>query len=455
VIFNQFSFLFVFMPLVAAAFFMPGLERWRPLVLLAASFVFYGLSGLEHAVVLFAATVWVYAVTRSPAIVGDRLRLTAAITLPLLALVYYKYTGFIVRQFSAENGWMSQKSFSLFSDILLPAGISFFTFQLVAYAVDRYRGQILEAPRFRLFALYISFFPQLVAGPILRYFQVQEPLHALTTFRITPDRLTRAIGYVCLGLALKVLFADALNDLQAPMIARPGGISTISGLFVVFAYSFQIYFDFYGYSLIAIGLGTLFGFAFPDNFVRPYETPNPREFWRRWHVTLSYWIRDYLYLPLGGNKAYARNILIVFAAVGLWHGAGWTFVVWGLYHAALVLAYHFTAPAWNALPRLAQIAVTFVLVSFGWTLFVFDFDSLVLFFGSLAGLGDVTVAAPTAGAWVFLILSAIMCFGVRVENMVDTIQTESGIGRMAALAGLFVFTTLFLEGSHTFIYFRF
>ncbi|MFQ5763502.1 MAG: MBOAT family O-acyltransferase [Rhodospirillales bacterium] len=456
-IFNQFEFLFLFLPAVLIAFNAPRCGGLRPLLLVSASFVFYGLSGIEHAVVLATGIVWVYLWTRGDAIVGSKAWLVIAVVPPVGALFYYKYLGFFLRELVGADIATGGETFELFANIVLPAGISFFTFQLVSFAIDRYRDEIDNVPRLELFALYISFFPQLVAGPILRYRHVADGLARLSRFSLSSERASKAIGYICLGLAAKVLIADTLSNYQAPLIDMPGGLSVTASVFVVFAYSFQIYFDFYGYSLIAIGLGALFGFDFPKNFDRPYEALNPRDFWRRWHLTLSYWIRDYLYLPLGGNEAYARNILIVFALCGLWHGAGWTFIVWGLYHAALVVLYHITRSAWNQVPDLVQTAATFILVSLGWVLFLFDFQGVGDFTLSLLGLNPVTVADPTLEMWAALAVAALICFRARFESIAESLEERliASMARTAGFAGLFVVTLLFLDRSQTFIYFRF
>ena len=223
------------------------------------------------------------------------------------------------------------------------------------------------------------------------------------------------------------------------------------------AYSFQIYFDFFGYSLTAIGLGLLFGFHLPQNFARPYEAANPREFWRRWHMTLSFWIRDYLYVPLGGNGHYVRNILIVFAICGLWHGAGWTFIVWGLFHGALVVIYHQFGSAWDRLPRLVQQAGTFTLVSLGWCLFQFDFSELDAFLASLSGLSAVRQEDPNAEMWLMLGLSAMACFGFPVERWTEALRAGrwASAVQTAAAATMLVASLLFFDRSGTFIYFRF
>lgn len=456
-IFNQHAFIFVFLPIVLAAFYFPPFRRLRVYLLVGASFIFYGLSGVEHAITLAAGIVWVYLTARSPAIVGSKRRLILAIVPPLLALFYYKYLGFFIESVLGLEAGQESEVFNLFQDIILPAGISFFTFQLVSFAIDRFRGDLPEPPDFGRFALYISFFPQLVAGPILRYRQVTGALGRLTRFRLSSEAASAAIGYLCLGLAAKVLIADTLGAYQSAYVIAPGSLSIFSALYVLFAYSFQIYFDFYGYSLIAIGLGRLFGFEFPMNFKRPYEALNPRDFWRRWHITLSYWIRDYLYLPLDGNQRYTRNILIVFGICGLWHGAGWTFVIWGLFHGGLVIAYHFGRGPWDTLPYILQRGLTFGLVSLGWILFIFDFSGIQAFLWSLIGQSEVGVPNPSLEAWLGLLVAALICFGVNFEKTAENLtrHTVTANVRTTMFAILFVVTLLFVDRSQTFIYFRF
>ncbi len=455
-LFNDLGFLLVFLPAVLILFFAPAAARLRTVLLLVASIVFYGLSGIEHAIVLLGALAWVYVLTCTAAVVGNRWLTTLAVAGPALALLYYKYLGFLLGE-ALGLGPGAGAGFALFEDIALPAGISFFTFQLVAYALDRYRGAIPVPPPPLKFALYISFFPQLVAGPILRYHEVMEPLAGLHVFRLRRRDASAAIAYIGLGLAAKVLIADTLGNYIAPMAARPADLGVAASLYVLFAYSFEIYFDFYGYSLIAIGLGRLFGFHFPDNFDRPYAALNPRDFWRRWHRTLSYWIRDYLYLPLGGNRSYVRNIAIVFALCGLWHGAGWTFVVWGLYHGALVIAHHVAEPWWRRLPRLAQTGATFVLVSLGWILFQFDFAGAAAFLGSLAGAGAGLIGPPAPELWAGLAVAALACYVPRFEAMAERgpASPVASVARTAGYALLFLAVFLFVDRSQDFIYFRF
>lgn len=445
-IFNDFAFLYLFLPATLAAFFLAP-RAWRLDVLLLASLVFYGVSGLEHLLALVAGMAWTYALSRGPAFAGSRWRLALAISGPLAALAWYKYARFLAANVGAE--------FSLLQDVMLPAGISFFTFEFISYAIDRYRGQIADPPGFRRFALYVSFFPHLVAGPILRYPDVSEPIAGLARFRLGRREVEEAIGFIALGLGAKVLLADALDNLAAPLAADPGALAAPEAAYVTLAYSFQIYFDFYGYSLVAIGLGRLFGFRLPDNFRRPYESLTPRDFWRRWHMTLSFWIRDYLYMPLGGNRAYRRNILIVFAICGLWHGAGWNFVAWGLWHALLVLGYAATARLWDRLPALVQRALTFALVSLGWLLFLYDFEGAWALARSLVGLGSGAGPAASLWMWAMLGLAALACFGVHPERLVEGRAPERRTGYTVALAASFFGALLFIDQSQSFIYFRF
>lgn len=451
-IFNDFSFLFLFLPLVLIGF-LAAPSRVREPLLLAFSLVFYGMAGLEHVLVLLACLIWVWAFTVSDRIKGSRLRVVLATAGPLTILFYYKYLGFVLRGIlglAPTSGWMVEVS-----DKLLPAGISFFTFHLMSFALDRYQGKIQRQPGLLHYGLYIAFFPHLVAGPILRYHEVRDALGEVSRFRPQTTDWSLAIGYFCFGLAAKVLLADGLSTFIQPLAIDPSRLLSLQAAYLVLAYSFQIYFDFWGYSLMATGLAFLFGFQFPKNFDRPYNSLNPQEFWRRWHMTLGQWFRDYLYIPLGGNTHALRNILIVFTICGLWHGAAWQFLVWGMYHGALVVGYHLIRGWWDRWPRIVQQAMTFTLVSLGWILFLFDFDTAVVFFRSLAGLnghgGEIT---PTA--WGMLAMAAAACFAIDPDKAIRRrIDGVLGWANSMVLAGLLVATLLFVDRSNSFIYFRF
>jgi alginate O-acetyltransferase complex protein AlgI len=455
-LFNDLAFLFLFMPLTLLVVMALCPRQWRPIALILGSLLFYGLSGRLHAAVLLGCVVWVFLIVDKLFTINkNQPVLWLAIFGPLGALVYFKYTNFLISDvllLGVGTGY----TFDLFQNIILPAGISFFTFQLIAYAIDRYRGEIAEPAGFTTLLLFISFFPQLVAGPIVRFHQVAKSLATLSEFRLTIPIACEALIFIVLGLAFKVLVADSINHFVSPLVAEPSKLGLAGLLGVVYSYTFQIYFDFYGYSLCAIGLGRLFGFRLPDNFLRPYSTLNPQEFWRCWHVSLSNFIRDYMYIPLGGNKKYIRNIFFVFVICGLWHGAGYSFIVWGAFHFVLVGGYKLFEPQWDAMPKTVQWFFNFSLVSFGWLFFVYPITDFLTAMGSLAGT-DVS-ALPSLDLILMTIFAALICFFVRAERLVDALPHLNGL--ISSIAGisiafLAIVILLFIDRSATFIYFRF
>lgn len=466
-LFTNISFLLLFLPLVLVAT-LKAPAGWRSAVLIVASLAFYAFSGVEHMAALVACVGWVHLWSRQAAFTGSRWRLAVAVMVPLAALIYFKYTGFLGANLAALFGPFGGGLDALIHHGILPAGISFFTFHLVGYAIDRFTGR-LEAQKASRLLLFIAFFPHLVAGPILRFQQVAAGLEGLRRWRLDWETARVAAGYAMAGFAAKVLLADTLAVEVDVLAAHPAQLSVEQALFVVLGYTFQIYFDFYGYSLMAIGLAKLFGFDFPANFDRPYSALNPRDFWRRWHMTLSFWLRDYLYMPLGGNHAYVRNILIVFAACGLWHGAGWNFVLWGLYHAALVLSYHGLRRPWDRMPAALQWGVTFAAVALGWLCFRFDMAQLGQFaaaaWSNLPGL-DVSRLPPLAGdrrpmgevgRWLIVATCAWVCFAVRFEALATRplVTRRAALVWGAGLGGVVAVALTFLDRSQVFIYFRF
>jgi len=460
VLFNDLNFVFVFLPITLLSVLWLCPVKFRSTILIIASLLFYGQSGKEHAFVLILCVLWVYALMdRDWVRIDHRLLLSLAISGPLCALIYFKYSSFILADVLQFELSKPRDGFSLFDDIILPAGISFFTFQLIAYAIDRYRGVIERPIGLQTLLLFISFFPQLIAGPIVRFKQVSDAITALPRFQISVDVAVSAILYITVGLAFKVLIADSISFFVSPMINSPETLGIIGLASLVYSYTFQIYFDFYAYSLCAIGLGKLFGFSLPDNFRRPYSSLNPREFWRRWHVSLSYWIRDYLYYPLGGNASYVRNICIVFVACGFWHGAGYSFLLWGGYHALLVIAYHLFRERWDKMPWLIQWWLNFSLVSVGWLLFIFDFKTLTVALWSIASV-PFGATYPSANLIFTVLVAATICFFVRIEKIADAMSSirlsiTQSILYGTALSILAFAAMIFFNRSETFIYFRF
>lgn len=451
--FNSLVFVWLFFPATLLGYFFIVPRMWRSHFLVAVSFVFYALSGVGYLLILIADIAWVFTITRSLSYPGSRWRLTFAISVPLFALIYFKYLAFILMDALGIPANLLQNT--IFVRIVLPVGISFFTFEMISYAIDRYRGEIETPAPLVNFTLFVAFFPHLVAGPILRYRSVAAQFSALPSFRLTFNEVQEALVQICLGYTVKILLADWLSSYIAILKNHLGELSAPGALFLIFGFSFQIYFDFFGYSLIAIGLGRLLGIRLPDNFQLPYGSLTPREFWRRWHITLSYWLRDYIYFPLGGNKRYARNILVVFVVCGIWHGAGWNFVAWGLIHAMLVIGYHLFARSWDRLPVLIQRGLTFTLISFAWLPFMFGMRQISQVLTSLI------VWAPQrnlpAEAWLALIAAAGICILADADRILSWLR--KGIAYQIAggmIASVAVVTCLlFFDRTATFIYFRF
>ncbi|MEI3307106.1 MAG: MBOAT family protein [Dysosmobacter sp.] len=331
------SFLFGFLPLTLLCYFLMP-RRWRSgrnLVLLLFSLAFYCWGGVRLLPAFAVSCVgnWAAALFSAPGRRHRKAVYTAAVVLNVLMLGYYKYTGFLLGNLAALGMDVTVLS------IALPAGISFFTFQAVAYLTDVYRGTIPAERNLGRVTLFMAFFPQLLQGPILRYgeFGRQEILQR----RETADEAADGAVRFCFGLAKKVLLADALGQVADGAFSAGDQLTVSLAWLGAVAYTLQLYFDFSGYTDMAIGLGRVFGFHLPENFNYPYISKSASEFWRRWHMTLSFWFRDYVYIPLGGNRCsrgrHLINLLAVWLLTGLWHGSAWNFVLWGLYYAALLV----------------------------------------------------------------------------------------------------------------------
>ncbi len=375
-LFSSATFLFAFLPIVLGAYFALRTVGSRNVLLVVVSLLFYAWGETGYVALLLASIAANYAfglwIARSgtPAS-GRRRALGIAVAANLLLLAGFKYANFLADSLGPLLLLLGLPRLDL-APVHLPIGISFFTFQALTYVVDVYRRDA-EVQRNPLHvALYISLFPQLIAGPIVRYRQV-----ALQLRERSPKLEDIAYGArrFTIGLGKKVLIANALATPVDRIFALPSGElqASVAWLGAV-CFALQIYFDFSGYSDMAIGLGRIFGFRFPENFLYPYLSQSIREFWRRWHVTLSTWFRDYLYIPLGGSRAGAartqRNLFIVFLLCGLWHGASWSFVVWGLLHGAFIVAERAGLESLLArLPRAARILYTLGIVTLAWVFF--------------------------------------------------------------------------------------
>ena len=396
-VFSSFTFLLLYMPCVLLGYqALPG--RARMPFLLAASLLFYGWGNPAWLLLLFYAILLDWGGAMWMCRGGRRSRpvLVLLIVLNLLPLVWFKYAGFL------RDTWNSLTGLTLsFPTPPLPAGISFFTFQAMSYLIDVYRGEAKVQRSLVTFGVYISLFPQLVAGPIVRYTDLEAQL--LAHPRPEPAEMRAGLRRFCTGLGKKVLLADAMGRLWGQINGDFAAAGTLGAWVGLLAFSFQIFFDFSGYSDMAIGLGRMLGFTFPENFIRPYRARSLTEFWRNWHRTLTDWFKAYVYIPLGGSRRGRLrrdlNLLAVWALTGLWHGAGWHFVLWGLFFAVLMMLekrFLLDNPRWTRIPGPLRQGLTFLLVMLGWGLF--SGFGAPLFTGLTGGYGAASPGIRTACA---------------------------------------------------------
>ncbi|MFN4090405.1 MAG: MBOAT family O-acyltransferase [Alphaproteobacteria bacterium] len=413
-LFNSNVFIFLFLPTTVLLYHLLSRiepERLPILFLAAASIAFYGYWEWRFVPVLLVSIAGNYAFARRIALTpqgpGRRLLAGVAIGLNLAALFYFKYMNFFV------DTWNDAFGTGFVSQVVLPIGISFFTFQQIAYIVDTCSGRTADRD-FARYALFVAFFPQLIAGPIVHH---REMMPQLAAGRFPAWRRNLPVGATIfiLGLAKKVLIADNLAAFASPVFdaaAAGEAIAAADAWAAALAYTFQIYFDFSGYSDMAIGLGWMFGVRLPMNFASPYKARSIVDFWRRWHLTLSRFLRDYLYIPLGGRERRYVNVFVTMLLGGIWHGAGWTFVLWGAMHGLMIVV----DQAWSARRGVAvrpdgrpddasggwrpgRVAVTFLLVLIAWVPFrAADMGAVAAMYTAMAGLSDAAGAVFLADA---------------------------------------------------------
>jgi alginate O-acetyltransferase complex protein AlgI len=373
-VFSSLVFLLLFLPAFLLLYYACP-SRWRNMVALAGSMVFYAWGAPRFILVLLGSCLLDYLCARKIESAPHRTRrlIILAVVFNVLVLVFFKYANFFVAQLDSLLGAAAHGGAIPWKPIALPIGISFFTFQKISYLIDVYRGRVEPARSYRDYVLYVSLFPQLIAGPIVRYHDVADQIRSrICSSAMISDGFRR----FTIGLAKKVLIANHVGEVADTMFNGPPlQMSCVQAWVGLLCYSFQIYFDFSGYSDMAIGLGRLLGFKFLENFNRPYMAASFTDFWRRWHISLSNWMREYLYIPLGGNRVshllQVRNLWIVFLVSGFWHGASWNFIAWGAYHGFFLSLERitFVRRVHDALPRLVRTLGTFVLVSIGWCFF--------------------------------------------------------------------------------------
>lgn len=470
-VFSSVVFLCMFLPIVVGVYYLlPG--KFRNVFLTIASLFFYAYGEPVYIFIMLFSTVFDYCNGQGISYFRDKDNKGAQKAILILSMIgnlgilgFFKYTDFAIGTVNNLAG-MGIKTLGL----ALPIGISFYTFQTMSYTIDVYRGRVKSQKNFIDFAMYVCMFPQLIAGPIVTYAHVEKEIH---TRKESLSQVTEGLQRFSIGLGKKVLLANQIGTVFEEMNHLSGGDRSMAAAWLgAIAYSFQIYFDFSGYSDMAIGLGKIFGFHFPENFDHPYEAKSVTEFWRRWHMTLGGWFREYVYIPLGGNRCKALrhvfNMLVVWFLTGLWHGASWNFVLWGLYYFLFLMV---EKSLWSFLARKKELDrtpsyghfYTMLVVVIGWVLFSCeDLSTLGERLMAMAGIGVDFANRVALHYWTsngaFLVL---LCLGATTlpkrlaKKLLPKKLWDGGLA-VYSLALLLVCAAFLIGGSYNpFLYFRF
>ena len=469
-VFSSLVFLFIFFPVTLFFYFIVKNDKVKNIVLVIASLIFYSWGEPVWVCLLIFSSILDYTVSlgiekyRGKKITKLFIALSVVINLGLLAA--FKYSGFFI---STLNGiFRLSLHVPTFS---LPIGISFYTFQTMSYSLDVYKGDVKAQKSFINFLMFVSLFPQLIAGPIVRYSDIDTQIDHRT---VTIDGFAKGMTRFMAGLGKKVLIANYAGSLAESLLANVDNAAVMSVWVGVLFYAFQIYFDFSGYSDMAIGLGRMFGFDYPENFKYPYISTSITDFWRRWHITLSSFFRDYVYIPLGGNRVILPrqilNLFIVWGLTGLWHGASWNFVIWGLYYFVFLCLEKFVFKKFiDKIPKIIRWVYSMFVVLVGWMIFYFeDFSAMKSAFSVAFGASGNAFTDPVMNAMIinnipFIIIAAIAC--APIAKLV-----KAGVAKLKQRAPVTepIFNTVFnvvmlvlcvasLAGStyNPFLYFRF
>jgi len=466
-VFSSIFFLIYFLPIFFVGYFILP-DKFKNLWLLFASLLFYAWGAFSFLPLLLISCFIDYVSARNFKSKYAKIIITIGILQNILLLLYFKYFNFFVDNLNYLVGYELT-----WTKVVLPIGISFLTFQKISYLIDVYRDDCEPQPKFSNYLLFITLFPQLIAGPIVRYKEISTQfLNRFTA--INYENIYIGLKVFVIGLTKKVLLANTFGEYANSVFTQDILIlNTTSAWIGALAYTFQIYFDFSGYSDMAIGLGRMMGFTIPENFRFPYSSKNITEFWKRWHITLGSWMKDYLYIPLGGNKVGVYrtylNLFSVFLISGFWHGASWSFVFWGAFHGFfLVLERLFLLRYLKKISKPLQVCYTFFVVAIGWVFFrIDDFSDAILYIKHMfSGVTlDMDVISELNNRFVFMsIIALIFCF--KSEKIQDkfsqflySVSPNKGI-RIATNILILVFyliclAELFATGFNPFIYFKF
>ena len=460
-VFSSLPFLFFYLPVVLLIYKLSPLKL-RNLFLLIASLFFYGWGEPIYILIMFASILIDY--THGMLVERwrennkkARMAVASSVFFNLALLVFFKYYDFLAGSINAVTGL----SLPLLG-IPLPIGISFYTFQTMSYTIDVYRKDAPVQKNIITFGAFVTLFPQLIAGPIIQYKSVAEQLMSR---KDDLEKFVSGVQRFCIGAAKKVLLANAIGQLWDLSLASEN-LTVLGGWLGLIAYAFQIYFDFSGYSDMAIGLGRMFGFEFIENFNYPYISRSVVEFWKRWHISLTDWFRQYVYFPLGGNRVskpkWIRNILIVWLLTGIWHGAGWNFLLWGLYYAIFMLAERLLIGKWlEKLPAALRHVYTMFVVLIGWALFaVEDMAHLGRYLASCFGGAPLIDSATIYNLVSYLPMLVILCVAATplCKNLWQRLgeRTQQILTPILMLAALILCTASLVDASYNpFLYFRF
>lgn len=453
-LFNSASFLFVFAPIVYAVYWKLRGQEQRKALSLLASYLFYGVWSAKFALLMLATTSVDFFTARWIEDTESKARrnalLAVSMTVNLGVLAIFKYWDFFASSINA----IAPSPIVPLLKVALPIGISFYTFESMSYTIDVYWRRTKALRSFVDYGHFVTMFPRLVAGPIVRYTDVAEQLRALPRTLSAGIKLEAAHFFV-LGLAKKVLLADVIAaKLVDPLFPRANELTLVQGWLAALGYTAQLYFDFSGYSDMAVALGLLLGFRFTRNFNLPYASKNISEFWRRWHISLSSWLRDYLYIPLGGNRGSRdRNLFLTMLLGGLWHGANWTFVLWGAYHGAALIVHNKGKDAVKLSAPVAQ-ALTFVAVVFGWVMFRAESVRQALqVYAAMFGAHGLGARALIEHKSALVVLAVALAISMKKDTYDVALPTSRA--RAAIVGALFALCLLRLAVPSPFLYFQF
>ncbi len=455
-VFNSNVFLFAFLPIVFSAFWLSKTKQQRYLVLTVSGYIFYGWWDWRFCfLLLFSSLVSFTAGIMIDGAESQAVRrgwMIGSVSVDLALLGFFKYYNFL----AGNLAWLAPKAAPPLLHIVLPIGISFYTFHTISYIVDVTARRVRATHNIFEYLAYVSLFSQLVAGPIIRFRQIEDDLEHIDG-PPREDFMAIGLGFFVVGLVKKAVIADSIASWIDPMLAVHQSLSFSGAWLAALGYTLQIYFDFSGYSDMAVGLGKMFGLNIPQNFNAPYRSVGIIDFWRRWHISLSSWLRDYVYIPLGGNrKGEARtyaNLMITMALAGLWHGAGWTFVLFGVYHGVLLTLERMARSFFGAVPDFLKRAGTFLLVVFGFVIFrSANFTMANQWLGKMFGVGTGTALVPVS-----LVIWVVV--GLLLVNLVPEtwdLQLGTRLRWVPVYAMTFLIAYLFVNQAQTvFLYYQF